>query len=304
MQKYLHTFKYHHEDSILYKLELKYVFKKDNFEDRTFMSDKIEVLENTCFGEIVLEIMAYAEKFNDLKEQLVKLPIFDDAKLDSLSIGFQPKCGFHDAMKLLPYLKFHANMKNPANVFFLTRNKEGWYFGKKVSESKKLWNIHRSKPLTMSSAIPHLLARTLIGMLKHSGNNSIIDYCCGSGTFLIEACSYGMKTSGIDLNENMINMTQANLNHFNYKSNLSTQDAATFDETADCGIVDFPYGYHCQRDEDAEVAIIKNVMEHVSTGVFICGSNSDELFSNYQILEYVKIPAVTVTRHIYFCSKK
>ena len=304
MHKYLYTFRYHHEDTLLYKHELNYVFSKPNFEERTFLSDDFTPMENTCFGEVILEILAFGKTLDDLKKLLPALPTFEDAKLDTVSLGYMPKCSFNDAMKLLPYLKFHVNMKNPKNIYLLTRTEKGWYFGRKASESKKLWNMHRAKPQTMSSAIPHILARTIVEMLKHSGHNSLIDYCCGSGTFLLEACSYGMETYGLDLNENMVSMTQNNLNHFGYRSQLRTHNAAEFHKNADCGIVDFPYGFHCTRDEEAEKEIIQNAMKHVKTGVFICGSQCDELFQNYRISEYFKIPAVNVTRHIYFCVAK
>ena len=304
MQKYLYTFRLHHEDLDLYKLEQKYVFGNEEFEERTFLSDSLIPMEETSFGEVILEVLAFAEKLEDMKPQLEKLPVFDDAKLDDLPLGFLPKCSFNDCLKILPYLKFHANLKNPTNIFYLTRNNDGWYFGRQVSKSEKLWSSHKKKKQTMSSAIPHVLARTLVEALKYSGHNSLIDYCCGSGTFLLEACSMNMNCTGIDINENMVSMSSENLKEFGYKADLECADATTFQKKADCGIVDFPYGFHCTRDEIQEKQIIKNVMSKVSTAVFICGSNSDDLFKEYQIVDYLKIPAVNVTRHIYFCRKK
>ncbi|MCM8528680.1 MAG: hypothetical protein NE327_19300 [Lentisphaeraceae bacterium] len=304
MQKYLYTFRYHHEDLLLYKLELEHVFDKKDFEERTFLSDEFIPMEDSCFGEVILEILGFSENFDDLKVQLKELPVFDDAKLDSLSLGFLPKCSFNDAVKLLPYLKFHANMKNPANIYLLTRNNEGWYFGRKVSESRKLWNHHRSKPLTMSSAIPHILARTIVEILKYTGHKSLIDYCCGSGTFMLESCSFGLETFGIDLNPTMVDMSSKNLQHFSYEAQVNEANAIEYSQKADCGIVDFPYGFHCPRDEKAETAIVKNVMNKVKTGVFICGSECPELFREYKITHFFKVPAVNVTRNIYFCTVK
>ena len=304
MQKYLYTFRLHHEDLLLYKLEQKYVFGNENFEERTFLSDNLIPMENTCFGEVILEVHAFAPELEELKPLLAELPVYHDAKLDDLPLGFLPKCSFNDCLKILPYLKFHANLKNPSNIFYLTRNNEGWFFGRQVSESKKLWTVHKKKKHTMSSAIPHVLARTLVEVLKHSGHESIIDYCCGSGTFLLEAASFEMECYGIDINENMVEMTKKNMSEFSYDCKLSTANAAEYEQQADCGIVDFPYGFHCTRDEDAEIQIINNVLSHVKTAVFIFGSQSDQLFENYKILEYIKIPAVNVTRHIYICTGK
>lgn len=304
MDKYLYTFRYHAEDTELYKLELKYVFGKENFLERTFTSDELIPMESTCFGEVILEILAFSEELEGLKEQLQKLPIYHDAKLDSLSLGFLPKCSFNDAMKILPYLKFYANMKNPSSIFLLTRNNDGWYFGKQVSKSQKLWNYHRKKKHTMSSAIPQVQARTLVESLYHSGHRSLIDFCCGSGTFLLDAVSFGMKCTGIDLNETMTEMTSKNLSDYNYTAAIEVANAASYSKKADCGVVDFPYGFHCTRDENEEKEIISNVLKNVKTGVFIFGSRCDELFGNYEIIEYLAIPAVNVTRHIYFCRNK
>ena len=302
MQKYLYTFRLHHEDLDLYKLEQKYVFGNADFEERTFLSDRLIPMENTSFGEVILEVLAFSKELPEMKTQLEALPVFEDAKLDNLSIGLMPKCSFNDCLKILPFLNFHANLKTPSNIFYLTRNNDGWYFGKQVSKSYKLWSNHKKKKQTMSSAIPHVMARTLVAALKYSGHESLIDYCCGSGTFLLEACSMDMKCTGIDINENMVNMTAANLNEFNFRADLVTANAENFELRSDCGIVDFPYGFHCTRDEEAEKRIIANVMKQVKTAVFICGSQSEDLFNNYLISDRLVIPAVNVTRYIYFCK--
>lgn len=304
MQKYLYTFRLHHEDHALYKLEQKYIFGKPDFEERSFLSDSLIPMEDSSFGEVILEVMAFSKELAEMRDQLETFPAFEDAKLNSLSLGHLPKCSFHDCMKILPHLKFYANLKNPSSIYYLTRNNDGWYFGRQVSKSNKLWSRHKKKKQTMSSAIPHILARTLVAALKYSGHESMIDYCCGSGTFLLEACSMNMKCSGIDINQNMIDMSAENLKEFNYNADLICADSAKTELKADSGIVDFPYGFHCTRDEEIEKQIIENVMKHVKTAVFICGSKSENLFSEYRIIEQLTIPAVNVTRHIYFCQKK
>ena len=113
-----------------------------------------------------------------------------------------------------------------------------------------------------------------------------------------------MECTGIDLNETMTEMTSKNLSDYNYTAAIEVANAASYSKKADCGVVDFPYGFHCTRDENEEKEIISNVLKNVKTGVFIFGSRCDELFENYEIIEYLAIPAVNVTRHIYFCRNK
>ena len=80
-------------------------------------------------------------------------------------------------------------------------------------------------------------------------------------------------------------MSTENLKEFNFQASVKCADASDFDLKADAGIVDFPYGFHCTRDEETEKKIVANVMENVKTAVFICGSQSEELFKNGEIVD-------------------
>ncbi len=283
---------------------MKYLFKKNEFTGRFFFDDKIIPMECSSFGESILEIICQDESFEELKTKLSRLPVIDDVKLDSLSIGYEPHCSFDDVVKILPFLKMNANMKNPKIKLFLTRTRDGWFFGREVSVSHKMWSEHKKKKLTVSSAVPQLMSRTLVEVLKYSGSNSFIDYCCGSGTFTLDASSLGMACTAIDLNEKFVDMTRKNLQQFGYSAELKVANAINFSKCADSAVVDFPYGYHCVRDEEEEKLIIENVMQYVKLAFFIVGKKSHELFNKYDIIEYFSIPAVNVTRHIYLCRNK
>jgi predicted RNA methylase len=301
MKKYLYTFKYQQADSKLFALEQKYLFKKEPPQQRYFLSDTLVPMEGSCFGEVILEVSKCEPTLEKLKTSLKELPVLHDAMLDSMSLGFLPKASFNDMMKILPALYIHANLVNPKNIYILTRTEDLWYLGRVVSRSDKGWPQHRQKPETMSSAIPHVLARTIVTTLKAMGHKSLIDYCCGSGTFLIEAASLNLKCTGIDLNPNMIAMSRTNIDHFNYSVELETANACEFSKKADCGVVDFPYGFHCHRNEQEEEKIIINVMNNVKTGAFICGEDFSKKFLDlgFSIKEKLIVPAVNVNRYIY-----
>ncbi|NQZ58035.1 MAG: hypothetical protein HRT88_11305 [Lentisphaeraceae bacterium] len=305
-KKYLYILKLHHEDQQLFELEQKYFFHRENKDERYFLSDDDFHLEETTFGEAQIEILASSEDFNDLGEQLrATLPTLLEAKIEAKTIGFLPKCGFQDILRLLPYIKVHANLKNPQNIYVLTRTENHWFFGKKISSSSNAWVNHRKKPLTMSSAIPHILARTMVFTLKSMGCKTFIDYCCGSGTFLIEASSIGLQCTGTDSNENMCDMSIANLKHFSYKAAIEVADATKFSQKTDGAVVDFPYGFSCARDESEEDKIIANVSKHADISVFVCGQDLTHKFTErgLEIIEQTIIPAVNVKRHIFFIRK-
>jgi predicted RNA methylase len=301
MKKYLYIFKYHQEDELLFKLEQKYLFQR-NTSERYFFEDSLQPMEETCFGEVILEISAHESNFEQFKESLKELPVLHDAKLDSLSIGLQPHASFNHIIKLLPSLYIHANLVDPSNLYLLTRIEQDWYLGRVASKAQKAWNEHRQKPESVSIALPHKMARTIVLVLKSMGHKTLIDFGCGSGTILVEAASINLSCTGIDLNPNMIEISRKNLDHFGYKSELIVADASTFTQQADCAVVDFPYGYHCQRDPEVEERIIDNVMTHVKTAVFICGDDFSSKFLQRQLVikEMISIPSVNITRYIYF----
>ena len=166
MKKYLYTFKYHAEDTTLFQLEQKYVFNQEDTLSRYFHADEIINMEGTCFGEVILEIAKHAPSLAELKEKLKELPVLHDAMLDNLSLGFLPKASYNDIVRILPSMNIHANLINPKNIYLLTRTENNWYLGRVVSSSDKGWPQHRQKPETMSSAIPHILARTIINIFK------------------------------------------------------------------------------------------------------------------------------------------
>jgi predicted RNA methylase len=304
MSRFLHIFRYHHEDLKLFQLEQQQFLKRDSAE-RYFFSDVLTPIKDCSFAEVAIDVLVQEdglENFCKVAEETV--PFLNEVRIDTVSIGHEPHCSFNDLVKILPFLKLKAKLKNPTYTYILTRIGTTWIFGEKVDECPKRWVEHRTKPETVSSAIPHLLARVAVETLKSMECQSIIDYCCGSGTFIIEAASLDLHCTAIDLNPTMAQMTARNMAHFNYPCTTQSADASLFELIADAGIVDFPYGFHCQRDETNELNIIRNVLKHTKKSLFIHGEDISEkiLKENGKILIYITIPAVNVLRHLFFCE--
>ena len=47
---------------------------------------------------------------------------------------------------------------------------------------------------------------------------------CGTGGILIEGADMGLKVTGIDLKEKMIEFSKGNLKHYGFKGNLKNSD--------------------------------------------------------------------------------
>ncbi|MCM8537912.1 MAG: RsmD family RNA methyltransferase [Lentisphaeraceae bacterium] len=307
MKNYLHIFKYHHEDTELYKLEQKYAFAQGFSDLRYFESSSVQSIEESSFGVAVIDIFYKSESLDDLREHLKNnLPFLYEVRLANYSIGFEPNCLLKDLRSLFPVLKLTANLSDPKEVYLLTRTKSHWYFGRKVSHCPQLWINHKLKPETMSSAIPHMLARSSLLSFKKLGAKKVIDYCSGSGTFAIEGASLGLDMTAIDLNPKMTAMTRQNLKHFNYEAKTLTENAVTFSEKADVGIVDFPYGFHCQRDLDEEKLIIQNVIKSTKMSLLIHGEDISEFIekSGGEVFDKVIIPSVNLKRHLHLIRTK
>ncbi|MCM8533376.1 MAG: RsmD family RNA methyltransferase [Lentisphaeraceae bacterium] len=307
MKSYLHIFKYHHEDTELYKLEQKYAFGQGFSDLRYFESSTIHSIEESSFGVAVLDIFYKSESLNELREYLKNnLPFLYEVRLANYSIGFEPNCIIKDLRSLFPVLKLTANLSDPKDVYLLTRTKDHWYFGRKVSHCPQLWVKHKLKPETMSSAIPHMLARSSLLCFKQLGVKTVIDYCSGSGTFAIEGTSLGLDVTAIDLNRKMIAMTRRNLEAFNFKATSLSANATNFEQQADLGVVDFPYGFHCQRDLEEEKLIIQNVIKCTKMSLLIHGEDISDFIekSGGEVFDKVIIPSVNLKRHLHLIRTK
>lgn len=307
MKQYLHIFSYHHEDLKLYKLEQKYIYGQKNTQSRYFLSEEIQPISDSSFGETIIDVFHSASSLEELRLYLKEnLPFLEKVRMVNLSIGFLPKCSFNDLSKLFRSVKLSAELKKPDQIYILTRTEDTWFFGKQISNCPRQWSVHRSKPETMSSAIPHILAHSVVYFLKHLGSQTIIDFCCGSGTFCLEAASMNLKVTAMDLNPNMVEMTKKNMRHFGYDANYLNDNAATTTESADSGIVDFPYGFHCERDHEEETSIIKNSIKQTKWVCLIHGEDITQQIHTCggTVFEQIVIPAVNVKRYIHFVRKK
>ena len=305
MQQYLHIFSYHHEDLHLYQLEQKYIYNQQDTESRYFLDISIKDIGDSSFGETVIELFHSSSSLDSMKSYLNQnLPFLENVRLVNLSIGFLPKCSFNDLSTLFKSIRLSAKLKNPDHIYILTRTENEWHFGKQVAKCPKKWSLHRTKPETMSSAIPHILARTIVLFLKNLGARSFIDFCCGSGTFSLEAASLNLKVTSMDLNPNMVEMTRKNMLFFGYSSTYVNTNAAQSHIEADSGVVDFPYGFHCERDMEEEKQIIKNAIRRTK---WVCLIHGEDLThhikkSGGEVFEKMIIPAVNVKRYIHFVS--
>ena len=96
------------------------------------------------------------------------------------------------------------------------------------------------------------------------------------------------------------------MQHFNYSAKYLNDNAATTTATADSGIVDFPYGFHCERDHEEEISIIKNTIQGTKCLCLIHGEDITPQIESCggMVFERMIIPAVNVKRYVHFVRKK
>jgi tRNA G10 N-methylase Trm11 len=106
----------------------------------------------------------------------------------------------------------------------------GWAWGitKEVQNAKEFLTRDLKKPIRdmKIGMIPPKLARIMINSSRgESGNlpEKIYDPFCGTGTFLLEGLSLGIKVSGSDINLEMVNATKKNTLWF-YNKDLKLKD--------------------------------------------------------------------------------
>ena len=275
----------------LVELEFLALFGEElQYDQRHYYSDTLIDVTNSAFIYSVIEIILKKDSLEGIQQKIATaMPPLDDFRFDRTSIGTYPEVRRRDVFSLFPFLdevEGAPNINNPKHIFELTRDHEGnWLFGKQVSAQDKKYLEHKQKPRTFSSALSSHFACALVSSLKPAGNK-FLDACSGTGTVLLEACHAGLDVTGLDVNENMLEICQANIEHFGYQAKLTLEDSSKHQGTYNSAIIDFPYGFSCSRDLDNEHAIISNLVDKVDKAIFLTGEDQNEIFlqNGYTIL--------------------
>ena len=132
----------------------------------------------------------------------------------------------------------------------------------------------------------------MINLSNCANEKTLIDPFCGTGGILIEGADMGLKATGIDLKEKMIEFSKGNLKHYGFKANLINSDFKEISSLEFGSIVcDPPYGIASTSGGEN----IKKLMER-SLDVFQkCMKNKQRLViavSDFKMIKHEKLTQI------------
>ena len=194
----------------------------------------------------------------------------------------------------------NPNLDHPSINFLVLVTETKIYFGSVSSESDGKWYQHKKRPYSTSSSLPTRLARTVVNLTANPGEY-ILDPCCGTGTILIEAALMGIKVSGYDNNNKMVEATRRNLAHYNLQGEINLADATQIRGNFDAVITDLPYGITLTTNKTQERKIMQNIrhLAPKTTFVAIRDLTTDLLDLGYRIQQHINAKKHTITRQIF-----
>ncbi len=136
------------------------------------------------------------------------------------------------------------------------------------------------------------LARALVNLLGAKQGEKVMDPCCGSGGFLIEAAMMGLEAEGYDINRKMVwgcmrNMAQQGIAHYQ----VAVKDALSLEGKWSHIITDLPYGLNSvAMSRNERVSMKRSVVEK---------ENLEEFYSSFfrKLKEILGKRAVVVMPH-------
>ena len=140
-----------------------------------------------------------------------------------------------------------TNLETPQVTVLFYQNRE-FFISLKYAEVdtayKRCLKHHIShRPYFSPIGIHPRIARAMINLSNCADNKSLIDPFCGTGGILIEGADMGLKVTGIDLKEKMIELSKGNLKHYGFEGNLINSDFKEISNLKFGSIVcDPPYG--------------------------------------------------------------
>ncbi len=163
--------------------------------------------------------------------------------------------------------------------------------GDEVYSGIKLCDINRKKlrervptkrPFFKPVSLDPKIARAMVNLTRLE-KGRLLDPFCGTGGILIEAGLLGFRVYGVDKNEEMVEGTKKNLEHFGLNGNIKCGDATALKFSRhffDCVVTSPPYGrlsslggMNIQTLYDKAMASIENVLKPNSICVIAYPTN-------------------------------
>jgi tRNA G10 N-methylase Trm11 len=195
----------------------------------------------------------------------------------------------------------YPDLENPKHRFLMLYTSRELIFGEILTEPDHSYQKHDGKPYRTSCSLPSQLARAIINLVIPPAR-SILNPCCGTGSFLLEARSLGLAAFGADWNPRMVGMSRKNLAHFGYQAEVDLLDARNCQSYADALVADLPYGKILVLNESVIRGILENSARLCPVAVIVAGADISTWMEleGYRDIEVFRVsPRKEFTRFIH-----
>lgn len=260
--KFLYIFNYPPEEEMLFKLEMKYLFKLNDIDrmlvtnidipcnTSIFIKSKIDIIaSHTVISDLIEEVKNKHLSFNTFKVTYVKNTITHAPYNDTLF-------WCNTISKLIEGKNL---MREQETTLGITKYLDTYYFGI-YHHGIPDWKHHHNKPHTFSNALDLRLARTVINIA--GGNDmkkTIVDPCCGMATVVLEGLRLGYSIRGYDISREISYKGRKNVEYYGYDGSIIKRcDINDLEEVFDAVIIDIPYNLYSPVTHEQQCEIIKS----------------------------------------------
>ena len=214
--------------------------------------------------------LARAEKLDALLSVIAGLDLSaEDFRVEILVLpGGAAVPGFATMMAVADLIEGGPQLVAPKRRFIIVSRDGGYWFGEILASNDGGWQRHEEKPLRTSSSLPSRLCRAIVNLAVRPGD-VVVNPCCGTGSFLLEAASLGAEAYGIDHNPKMASMSRKNLAHFGYSDCVEQGEAKGWGRRGDILLADLPYDRNCKTTDANVQEIIQSSLPLAPRAVFI-----------------------------------
>ncbi len=308
--KYIYLFRYDTTESLLCKLESKYLFNKEEKNKQLFSDAKIEP-SVSAFIKTRLDVILFSSDYERLIEQIKEENIRTDGfKVEYLILTGDTTRNTERLSKLRDVgysIDTYPDYHNPTIIYGLCSYGGVWYFGT-IRKNNCEWQQHKQKPYTYSNSIKQNIAKALVNIAAGSIQNvKLLDACCGAGTIMLEACFAKYDIEGCDISWKTCKNARANLSHFNYTAHVHFSDIKDIVGQYDAAIIDLPYNLYSPATDDDILNIIKATAKISDRLVIVSTANIEDKIQNtgLMLLDYCKVSKPgksNFTRNIWVCE--
>jgi len=214
--------------------------------------------------------LAKSSTLNGLLGEVAELGLAAEAfRVEILVLpGGKAVPGFSTMTAVADSIEGGPQLVAPKRRFVVVSRQSGYWFGEILVSSDGGWQTHDEKPLRTSSSLPSRLCRAIVNLAVKPGD-VVVNPCCGTGSFLLEAASLGAEAYGIDHNSKMVSMSRKNLAHFGYAASVEQGEAGGWERRGDVLLADLPYDRNCKTTDANVQEIIRASLPLAPRAVFI-----------------------------------